>query len=87
MTSLTAFAAHTDGSTEVIACIETVPTDSVQPSDDSTNNIVSDDEMNISTGELLSVCIIIALIISFTAILVIFFFVKNDRHGNKDILK
>lgn len=72
MASLTAFAAHTDENTEVIACIETVPTDSVHPSDNNTDNTVLQDETNISTGEMLSVCIIFALIISFIAMLLYF---------------
>lgn len=82
MTSLTVFAAHTDGRTEVIARIETSPTDAVQASTDNTNALDPSDNTNISTGDIVSVFIVITLavlIISALVICVLNKSVKQDK--------
>lgn len=79
MASFTAFAAHTNGKTEVIARIETVPTDSTQSDIDNTDNPAFADKTNILTGDITSSYIIIALILFITSVLCIYLFKKNKN--------
>lgn len=79
MTSMTAFAAHTDGSMEVIARIETVPNETTNPT---TNGSSSDFqyEGNVSTGDAVYVCVVIALFVLMISTLVIFLCINNKEH-------
>ena len=77
MTSLTVFAAHTDGSTKVTARIEVTSTATTQLVTDGDSNSDLQDESNISTGEILSVLVIISFILLVISVLVIFVLKKQ----------
>ena len=77
-TSLTAFAARNEGSMEVTARIETAPAETTQPSADSDSTVLPDNG-NISTGEAISACVVISLLLLAASLLVIYFFNKNDK--------
>lgn len=76
MTSLTVFAAHTDGSTEVIACVETAPGETTLP-DTNDNSSDLQDESNVLTGEAVYACAVIALFMLMISALVIFLCINN----------
>ncbi len=63
MASLDAFAAHTDGSTKVTAHIEAASTEASQPVTGEDDNYVPQDSSNISTGDIVSGCVIVALLV------------------------
>lgn len=71
MTSLTVFAAHTDGNTEVIAHIETAPSETTHI-DTNDNSSDLQDDSNVLTGDAVYVCIVIALFVLMISTLVIF---------------
>lgn len=81
-TSLTAFAVRNEGNMEVIAHIETAPDETTQPVTDSTQSYIEQDESNISTGETVSACVVISLLLFIISVLVIYFCRKNDRSNN-----
>ena len=81
-TSLTAFAVRNEGNMEVIAHIETAPDETTQPVTDSTQGYIGQDESNISTGETVSACVVISLLLFIISVLVIYFCRKNDRSNN-----
>lgn len=78
-TSFTAFAAHTNGKTEVIARIETAPTDSTQSDTDNSSDSDFADKTNILTGDITSSYIIIALVLLMISVLCIYLFKKNEK--------
>ena len=80
-TSLSADAVHTDGSMEVIAHIETAPSETTQPATHS-GSTVPPDNGSISTGETVSACVVISLLLFIISVLVIYFCRKNDRSNN-----
>lgn len=80
--SLTAFAVRNEGSMEVIAHIETAPAQTTQPVTESTTSYTEQDESNISTGETVSACVVISLLLFIISVLVIYFCRKNDRSNN-----
>lgn len=82
MTSLNAFAAHTDGSTEVIAHIEKASDETTQSVTDSTDSPAKDDENIISTGKSVSFYVIIFSLLLIVSVLVIYFCRKNDKCNN-----
>ena len=82
MTSLNAFAAHTDGNTEVIAHIEKASDETTQSVTDSTDSPAKDDENIISTGKSVSFYVIIFSLLLIVSVLVIYFCRKNDRCNN-----
>lgn len=86
-TSLTAFAVHNEGSMEVIAHIETAPDETTQSVTGSTQSYIEQDKSNISTGEALSVCVVISSLLLIISVLVIYFCTKNDKcnsiHNNE----
>lgn len=85
-TSLTAFAVHNEGSMEVTARIETAPAQTTQPVTDNGSS-AEQDESNISTGETVSACVVISLLLFIISVFVIYFCRKNDRsnsiHGSE----
>lgn len=81
-TSLTAFAVRNEGSMEVIAHIETAPDETTQPVTDSTQGYIEQDESNISTGEAISVCVVISSLLLIISVLVIYFCTKNDKSNS-----
>lgn len=81
-TSLTAFAVHNEGSMEVIAHIETAPDETTQPVTDSTQGYIEQDEINISTGEAVSVCAVISSLLLIISVLIIYFCTKNDKSNS-----
>ncbi len=72
MTSMTAFAAHTDGSTKVTASIETASTETTQFVTDGDSNSNLQDESNVSTGDIVSDCVTIILLALVVSMIVIF---------------
>lgn len=84
MTSLTVFAAHIGGNTEVSAHIETVATDATQSAKDNTSTVVPSDDTNISTGEMISVFTVITLVILIISAFTIYFLNKSSKY-NKNI--
>lgn len=72
MTSVTVFAAHTDGSTKVTASIETASTETTQLVTDEDSNSDLQDESNVSTGDIVSVCVTIVLLVLLVSMIVIF---------------
>lgn len=83
MTSLTAFAAHTDGTTKVIAHIETSPTETTQPVTDDSSSSVSNNDGGILTGDIIFVSVIISCILLLVSGLVILLCNKNHRRIGK----
>lgn len=80
MTSLTVFAVHSDGSTEVIAHIESTAAEATQTVTHDNNIPVTYDETEISTGQIISVCVVFALLLLLISMLVIYLCtVKNQR--------
>lgn len=63
MASFNAFAAHNDGSTKVTARIEAASTEASQPVTGEDDNSVPQDSSNISTGNIISDCVIVTLLI------------------------
>lgn len=85
LTSLTVFAAHTDGSTEVVARIETVPNETTHPDTDNSSSDMQD-ESNFSTGDAVSVGVIIALFTLIISTFVIFLCINNKSVDIKNKL-
>ncbi len=86
ITSLNAFAAENAGSTEVLARIETsdaVTTVSVTENEPSNNTSVSYDNTKILTGYIIFDCVIIALLIVASSLLVIFLCCKEREIDTK----
>ena len=85
-TTLTAVAVHTDGSMEVIAHIETAPDETSQPTTDSGSTVVPDSG-SVSTGEAISACFVLSLLLLVISVLVIYFCRKNNKsnsiHGSE----
>lgn len=77
MTSLTAFAAHTDGSTKVNARIEVDSTETTQLVTGEDSNYNVQDESNVLTGDAVYACTVIALFVLMISILVIFLCINN----------
>ena len=77
ISSVSVFAIQNDGSTEVIAHIETLPTEATQPVTDSTNSSVTYDESTVSTGDIISGCAIISFALFVLSILIIFRYNEN----------
>lgn len=71
---------------EVIAHIETAPAETTQPATDS-GSTVPPDNGSISTGETVSACVVISLLLLIISALVIYICNKNDKrsriHDNK----
>lgn len=80
--SLTAVAVQTDGSMEVIAHIETAPDETTQHVTDGTQGYIEQDESNISTGETVSACVVISLLLFIISVLLIYFCRKNERSNS-----
>lgn len=80
MTSFTVFAANTNGNTEVVARIETAPTDSTQSVTDNTGNSVPTDDKDILTGDTTSGYIIVVLILLIILASVIYLLNKNNTY-------
>lgn len=80
MTSMTAFAAHTDGNTEVVAHIETCTIETTQTYTDNANASVTDDENNISTGDMIFVSAAISFILLLISLFVLILCNKCNAH-------
>lgn len=80
MTSMTAFAAHTDGNTEVVAHIENGTIETTQTYTDNTNASVTDDENNISTGDMIFVSAAISFILLLISLFVLILCNKCNAH-------
>lgn len=80
MTSMTAFAAHTDGNTEVVAHIETCTIETTQTYTDNTNASVTDDENNISTGDMIFVSAAISFILLLISLFALILCNKYNAH-------
>ena len=80
MTSMTAFAAHTDGKTEVVAHIETCTIETTQAVTDNANASVTDDENNISTGDMIFVSAAISFILLLISLFVLILCNKCNAH-------
>lgn len=80
MTSMTAFAAHTDGNTEVVAHIETCTIETTQAVTDNANASVMDDENNISTGDMILVSAAISFILLLISLFALILCNKYNAH-------
>lgn len=80
MASMTAFAAHTDGNTEVVAHIENGTIETTQTVTDNTNASVTDDENNISTGDMIFVSAAISFILLLISLFVLILCNKCNAH-------
>lgn len=80
MTSMTAFAAHTDGNTEVVAHIETCTIETTQAVTDNTNAYMTDDENNILTGDIIFVSAAISFILLLISLFVLILCNKCNSH-------
>ncbi len=80
MTSMTAFAAHTDGNTEVVAHIETCTIETTQAVTDNANASVMDDENNISTGDMIFVSAAISFILLLISLFALILCNKYNAH-------
>lgn len=80
MTSMTAFAAHTDGNTEVVAHIENGTIETTQTVTDNANASVTDDENNISTGDMIFVSAAISFILLLISLFVLILCNKCNAH-------
>ncbi len=80
MASMTAFAAHTDGNTEVVAHIENGTIETTQTYTDNTNASVTDDENNISTGDMIFVSAAISFILLLISLFVLILCNKRNAH-------
>lgn len=79
-TSMTTYLSYTNnGSTKVVAHIETEPHGTTQPFTDNNNDFVTQDESDVSTGEVLSICFIIVLFL----ISIIVIFICSNSHFQK----
>ncbi|MGN0459375.1 MAG: hypothetical protein ACI4HL_00510 [Ruminococcus sp.] len=63
---------------EVIAHIETAPAETTQPATESGSGVVPDNG-SVSTGEKVSACVVISLMLLIISALVIYFCRKNDK--------
>ncbi len=72
MSSLTVFAVHSDGSTEVIAHIESTTAEATDTVVDDNIISVTYDETDISTGYIISGCVIIAFLLLVISLVVIY---------------
>lgn len=79
MTSLTVFAVRSDGSTEVIAHIEATTAEATQTVTNDNSIPVTYDETNISTGHIISGCIVIALLLLLISMLIIYLCAVKNR--------
>lgn len=80
MTSMTAFAAHTDGNTEVVAHIENGTIETTQTVTDNANASVTDDENNISTGDMIFVSAAISFILLLISLFALILCNKYNAH-------
>ena len=80
MTSMTAFAAHTDGNTEVVAHVETCTIETTQAVTDNANASVMDDENNISTGDMIFVSAAISFILLLISLFALILCNKYNAH-------
>lgn len=80
MASMTAFAAHTDGNTEVVAHIENGTIETTQTYTDNTNASVTDDENNISTGDMIFVSAAISFILLLISLFALILCNKYNAH-------
>lgn len=80
MASMTAFAAHTDGNTEVVAHIENGTIETTQTVTDNANASVTDDENNISTGDMIFVSAAISFILLLISLFVLILCNKCNAH-------
>lgn len=80
MASMTAFAAHTDGNTEVVAHIENCTIETTQTVTDNANASVTDDENNISTGDMIFVSAAISFILLLISLFVLIICNKCNAH-------
>lgn len=87
MTSMTAFAAHTDGNTEVVAHIETCTIETTQAVTDNANASVMDDENNISTGDMIFVSAAISFILLLISLFVLIICNKYNAHTEIRFIK
>lgn len=78
--SITSYAAKADGSTEVIARIETVSEDSTQAVTDNTDVSVPDDGTSILTGDITSGFIIALFLLMTAAFIVLYLFAQKNKH-------
>lgn len=80
--SLTASAARYEGNTDVFAHIETSPAETTQPvTNGDTHASDQSDDAYVSTGQIVSVCVIAAVILLVISILIICLFGKKaDRY-------
>lgn len=78
---LTDFAVYADGSTKVIAHIETAPTETIQTVTTDDSSFAAQDKSNVSTGDIASDRFVIFLILLMISVLVIFF--GNKKHSLK----
>lgn len=82
LTSIAAYAAHYDGSTEVVARIE-VSTEPTQDVTDSSSAIIPDGDADVSTGYVISGCAVIAALLLLMSALVIYLCrQKNSKNSN-----
>lgn len=77
---MTAFAAHTDGNTEVVAHIENGTIETTQTYTDNTNASVTDDENNISTGDMIFVSAAISFILLLISLFALILCNKYNAH-------
>ncbi len=80
MASMTAFAAHTDGNTEVVAHIENGTIETTQTVTDNANASVTDDENNISTGDMIFVSAAISFILLLISLFALILCNKYNAH-------
>lgn len=78
--SLTAIPTNADGSTEVIARIETISPETSQPTAN-TDSYEPQDINNISTGDSLPVYVAISLLLFTISVLVIYFYGKKHKRS------
>lgn len=82
---LSVFAVRNDGNTEVIAHIETTPTEITQPVTDDTSSCVFYDENNVATGDRINISVIISFILLIISVLTIYVCNKiNRQYGSND---
>lgn len=87
LTSLTVFAAHIDGGTEVTARIETVTSneETKHPATDNSSSVFQDDS-DVTTGDAVSGCVIVALFTLVISSFVIFLCINNKSVDIKNEL-
>lgn len=76
VTSLTVFAGHTDGSTEVVARIETTSSETTN-TDTNDNSSDLQDDSSVLTGDTVYIYVVITLFVLIISMLVIFLCINN----------